>query len=84
MVRRSISDLPADLYFVPIHHRRRASVYQAVNKWRIRVLVNLLNTAGKLIGRLRPVVIFHSDHENGFDFLAASAGNSQPTKYKRN
>ena len=46
------------------------SVDQAVDERRVGILKDLLDRAGKLIGRLSPVVVFHRDHENRLDWGA--------------
>src|SRR5499427_11033976 len=44
------------------------SVNQAIDERGGGVLKNLLGEGtGKLVGRLRPVVVFHGDHEDRFD-----------------
>jgi hypothetical protein len=43
------------------------SVNQAIDERGVGVLKNLLDGTGKLVGRLRPVVVFHGDHEDRFD-----------------
>ena len=50
-------------------HRRMPgrSVHKTVNERSVRVLKNLLNPAGHG-GRLSPVVIFHRNYENVFNF----------------
>ena len=49
------------------------SIHKAVDVWCVRVLINLLDAAGELIGWLRPVVILHRDHEHFLDFLRVTA-----------
>src|SRR5215470_15931955 len=66
-VVRGISYLLADLDLAPIDHRNSGSVDQAVDEWGVGVLENLLDGTGKLVCRLRPVVVFHGDYENRFD-----------------
>ena len=36
-----------------------------------RILKDLLDSAGKLVGRLGPIVVFHGDHKNRFDSVFA-------------
>jgi len=43
------------------------SVNQAIDERGVGVLKNLLDGTRKLVGRLRPVVVFHGDHEDRFD-----------------
>jgi hypothetical protein len=45
----------------------RGSVDQAVDERGVGVLENLLDGTGKLVGRLRPVVVFEGDHEDRLD-----------------
>ena len=46
------------------------SVNQAIDERGVGVLKNLLDGTRKLVGRLRPVVVFHGDHEDRFDWGA--------------
>src|SRR5262252_4635182 len=46
------------------------AVNQAIDERGVGVLKNLLDGTGKLVGRLRPVVVFHGDHEDRFDWGA--------------
>ena len=36
-------------------------------------MINLLDAAGELVGRLGPVMIFHRDHKNSLDLLRDGA-----------
>jgi hypothetical protein len=60
-----------------VDHRNGCPVYQAIDEWRIGILENLLDRARELIRRLRPIVIFHRDHENFLDFLRADIQGAQ-------
>ena len=67
VVVRGIGYLSADVDLLPMDRRNGGSVNQAIDKRGVGVLKNLLDGTGKLIGRLRPVVVFHGDHEDRFD-----------------
>ncbi len=66
-VVRGIGHLLADFDLAPIDRGNGGSVNQAVDERGVGVLENLLDGTGKLVGRLRPVVVFHGDHEDRLD-----------------
>src|SRR5690348_16695677 len=57
------------------------SVYQAVDKRRGRVLIDLLNPAAEMVSRLSPIVVLHGDDENGLHFLRS--GSQTEDRHKR-
>ena len=63
--------LLADIDLATIHDGSRGPVHKAVDEGRVGILKNLLDWAGKLVGRLSPIVVFHGDHENRFDSVFA-------------
>jgi hypothetical protein len=66
MVSRRVGDLLADIDHRPINDDRGAAAHKTVNERGVRISINLLDPTGDL-SWLRPVVIFHRDHENGLD-----------------
>src|ERR1700704_1757247 len=66
-----VSDLLTNVDFAAIDSGKCGPIYQTIDEWRIRILKNLLDSARKLVGRLRPIVVFHGDYENGFDSVFA-------------
>jgi hypothetical protein len=62
-----ISHLLADVDVVSIDCGNRRAVNQTVDEGSVGILENLLDGAGKLVGRLRPVMIFHGDNKNLLD-----------------
>ncbi len=69
-VRRGVSGLFADVDDGAVNHRSGRAIHQAVDEGRVGVLIDLLDAAGKLIGRLGPVVVFHCNHKHGLDLLS--------------
>jgi len=67
MVVCGVGDLAADIDLLPIDRSYGSSVDQAVDEGGVGVLENLLDRTRKLVGRLRPVVVFHGDHEDRLD-----------------
>jgi len=57
-----------------VNHGSGRAVHQAVDEGRVGVLINLLDAAGELVGRLSPVVILHRDHEHRLDLLRVRGG----------
>jgi hypothetical protein len=68
---RGKSHLLADVDRAAIHDGSCGPIHQAVDEWRCGVLKDLLDSAGKLVSGLGPIVVFHGDHENGFDSVFA-------------
>ena len=67
VVVRHVGHLPADVDLAPVDRGNGGSVNQAVDERGGGVLENLLLAAGKLVGRLRPVLVFQGDHEDRLD-----------------
>jgi hypothetical protein len=62
----------------------RGPVHKTIDEWSVGILENLLDRAGKLVGGLGPIMVFHGDHENRFDFFRAGgqvAHREQQGKY---
>jgi hypothetical protein len=70
-----IRHLLADIQLPAIDCGNGGPVHQAVNEGSVCILENLLD-ARKLIGRLRPVVVFHRNDEHCPDFLRVGARTS--------
>ena len=68
-VGRGVSGLFADVDDGAVDHGSGRAIHQAVDEGGVGILINLLDAAGELIGRLGPVVILHRDHEHGLDLL---------------
>src|SRR5215831_12330444 len=77
MVGSRISHLLADMDLSIFDAGKGRSVYQTVDKWCGRILINLLNPPSELIVRLSPVVIFHRDDKNLLDLLSVGAQGAQ-------
>ena len=67
MVIRGVGRLLADVDLAAIDRGNCRSVDQAVDEWSVGILKNLLDGTGELVGRLRPVMIFHGDNKNLLD-----------------
>src|SRR6478609_10076927 len=74
VIIRSECDLLTDADIAAIDGGNRCAVHKAVEEWRGGVLENLLDPAGELVRGLGPVVIFHGDNENCFQFFSAGIG----------
>jgi len=68
VVVSGISDLLADVDCVAVNDGNRGPIHEAVDERRGGILENLLDRSAELVGRLRPVVVFHRDHEDLPDF----------------
>jgi hypothetical protein len=73
VVGRSVGHLLADLDLAAIDRGNGGSVNQAVDERGVGVLENLLDGTGKLVGRLRPIVVFHRNHKYVLDSPVAVA-----------
>jgi hypothetical protein len=73
MVGRSIRNLLADVDLFVVDPHNCGSVYQAVDKRRICILIDLLDPRTERIDRLGPVVIFHRDYEDLLDSISLGA-----------
>jgi hypothetical protein len=71
--------LAADIDLAAINNSRRGPVYQTVDERRVGILKNLLNPAAELVRWLGPIVVFHGDNENRFDFFAIFRARDQVT-----
>ncbi len=60
-----------DIHLAAVDDGSRGPAHKAVDEGRVGILKNLLDWAGKLIGRLSPIVVFHGDHENRFNSVFA-------------
>src|SRR5262249_49714986 len=67
MVVRGVGDLAADIDLLPTDRSHGSAVDQAVDEGSVGVLENLLDRTRKLVSRLRPIVVFHGDHEDRLD-----------------
>src|SRR5450432_699054 len=67
-------NLLADADFMAVDLCNGSAVDQAVNERRIRIMENLLDWSGELVGRLRPVMVFHGDYKHGFQFVSIGPG----------
>src|SRR5690242_17630986 len=76
MVGRGVGGLRADIDQGSVNGGKRSSVYETVDKRRVRILINLLDFARHL-GWLRPVVILHGDDKDCFDFLRSGDSATQ-------
>src|SRR6185437_13431587 len=69
VISGGISNLLADVDYLPIDISFGRSVHQAVDEWRVRVLKYLLSAgglAGVVVG-LGPIVVFQSDDKHMLD-----------------
>ena len=64
-----VGDLFADVLRAAVDLDPGGAVDEAIDEGSVGVLVDLLDAAGELVRGLRPVVVFHRDDEDGFDFL---------------
>jgi len=73
VVRRGIRNLLANMDHRVADKFECSAVNKTVDKRGVRILINLLNCAGELVGRLSPVVVLHRDHKHGLNFLGLRA-----------
>ena len=83
VVVRGVCHLLADVDDLAVDRRNRGPVHQAIDEGRIWILKNLLDRPRELVGRLRPIVIFHGDHEYGLDFLRSGIREAQEGKCRQ-
>src|SRR5260370_38669257 len=73
VVGGGVRNLLADVDGRVVDDGIRGSIHEAINKWCVRVLIDLLDPSRELVRGLRPVVVLHRNHENRLDLLAARA-----------
>ena len=73
VISGSVGNLLADVYGLAVDDSGGSPVDQIVNERGIRILIDLLDSSGELVGRLCPVVILHCDHKHGLDRSAAGS-----------
>src|SRR5260370_39166486 len=79
VVGGGVRNLLADVDGRVVDDGIRGSIHEAINKWCVRVLIDLLDASRELVRWLRPVVVLHRNHENRLDLLDAGAQVAQYT-----
>src|SRR5262249_8703930 len=63
--------LLADVDLFAVNDSRRGPVHKTIDEWCSRILKNLLDSAGELVGRLGPIVVLHRNNKYRLDFFRA-------------
>src|SRR5579863_3212777 len=79
MVRRGIGNLLANIDDRAIDDGVAGSVHQTVDERGVGILINLLDSAVELVGRLSPVVILHRDYEDRLNIFGSGGETAQGT-----